>query len=88
LANLFKGYKAATDDVFVKYIEKKEEDYDGGHGIQPMRLMELMERNKYKPWVEENKWKAPSEDDSTKIIATTRCTGSTVLLILKIGRQK
>jgi hypothetical protein len=48
LANLFKGYKAATDDVFVKYIEKKEEDYDGGHGIQPMRLMELMERNKYK----------------------------------------
>jgi hypothetical protein len=66
LANLFKGYKAATEDVFVKYIEKKEEDYDEGHDIQPMRLMELA-RNKYKTMVEENKWKAPSED-STKII--------------------
>jgi hypothetical protein len=70
LANLFKGYKAATDDVFVKYIEKKEEDYDDGHDIQPMRLMELA-RNKYKTMVEENKWKAPSED-STKII---KCNG-------------
>jgi hypothetical protein len=68
LANLFKGYKAATDDVFVKYIEKKEEDYDDGHDIQPMRPMELA-RNKYKTMVKENKkWKAPSED-STKIIA-------------------
>jgi hypothetical protein len=61
LANLFKGYKATTDNVFVKYIEKKEEDYDDGHDIQPMRLMELAR-------IEENKWKAPSED-STKIIA-------------------
>jgi hypothetical protein len=67
LANLVKGYKTATDDVFVKYIEKKEEDNNHGHDIQSMRLMELA-RNKYKTMVEENKWKAPSED-STKIIA-------------------
>jgi hypothetical protein len=41
LANLVKGYKTATDDVFVKYIEKKEEDNNHGHDIQSMRLMEL-----------------------------------------------
>ena len=32
LTNLFKGYKAAKDEKFIKYIEKKEEYYEEGDG--------------------------------------------------------
>ena len=43
LVNLFKGYKAATDIRFVKYIENKEDDYNEGKDITVNSLMELAE---------------------------------------------
>ena len=30
LSNLFKGYQAVSDHTFVKYINRKEEEYDNG----------------------------------------------------------
>ena len=47
LVNLFKGYSAASDDVFTRYIEKKEEEYDDGTNITPNEHMQLA-ANKYK----------------------------------------
>ena len=58
LANLFKGYAAASDNGFRKYIKKKEEEYDDGNDITAEELMVLAE-NKYKAMVENNTWNAP-----------------------------
>jgi hypothetical protein len=67
LANLFKGYKAASDKKFQEYIQKKEDDYDDGMEIQPMQLMQLA-LNKYKTLVEGGKWNAQTEEEE-RIIA-------------------
>ena len=67
LINLFIGYKAASDKKFVKYIEHKEEAYEDGENMTPMRLMHLA-RNKYKTRKDRLIWKAPMEEDK-KIIA-------------------
>ena len=58
LVNLFKGYSAASDDVFTRYIQKKDEDYDDGQDITPHELMQLA-ANKYKMLKENHKWNSP-----------------------------
>ena len=67
LTNLFKGYKAASDKVFVKYIMRKEEEYEEGSTMTADSLMNLA-ANKYKNWLQRNKWNAKSESE-TKILA-------------------
>jgi hypothetical protein len=67
LSNLLKGYKAAADETFVKYIETKQDDYDEGLPITAERLMSLAEL-KYKIMTAEGKWKSPSEDSSKIIV--------------------
>ena len=47
LTNLFKGYKAASDKAFVKYIMRKEEEYEEGSPMTADSLMNLAS-NKYK----------------------------------------
>ena len=47
LANLFKGYAAASDKVFTAYIQKKQGDYDDGAIIEPDHLMRLAQS----PWL-------------------------------------
>ena len=47
LTNLFKGYKAASDKVFVEYIMRKEEEYEEGSPMTADSLMNLA-ANKYK----------------------------------------
>jgi S-adenosylmethionine/arginine decarboxylase-like enzyme len=47
LTFLFKGYKAAQDKVFVKYIEKKEEEYEEGEDMLPHILINQA-ANKFK----------------------------------------
>lgn len=69
LVNLFKGYKAAADDRFVKYIEGKEDDYNEGKDMSPDALMELAEA-KYKTLLESELWKQPTAADR-KIVALT-----------------
>jgi len=68
LSNLFKGYKAASDEKFVEYIQAKEDDYDDGDAtITATHLMEIAV-NKYRTRLQANTWKAPTEAEE-KIIA-------------------
>ena len=67
LANLFKGYQAASDKVFVSYIGRKLEKYEEGEDITSETLMQLGD-NKYKLLKEGGLWNAPS-DEEEKILA-------------------
>jgi hypothetical protein len=67
LANLFKGYAAASDRQFVDYMALKESNYDEGTNYTPEQLMQLA-RDRYAVLKQKGIWKAPSEDQQ-KIIA-------------------
>jgi hypothetical protein len=67
LANLFKGYAAASDRQFVEYMALKESNYDEGTNYTPEQLMQLA-RDQYAVLKQKGTWKAPSEDQQ-KIIA-------------------
>jgi hypothetical protein len=60
LSNLFKGYEAASDDQFVKYILKKQDNYDEGSDTTPDKLM-LLAAQKYRTLVQAGKWNATDE---------------------------
>ena len=81
LSNLFKGYKASTDKVFVRYIEKKEEDYEEGAAIGADTLMQ-MASTKFKILVQAGRWNAPSAEEE-KILAL-----ETKILELSKGKAK
>ena len=68
LVNLFKGYRAAADPEFVRYINTKKEQYDDNTtAYTPDELM-LLAANKYRLLIEENEWKGPSQQEE-KIVA-------------------
>ena len=67
LSNLFKAYKSASDQEFVKYIQSKQDDYDEGKDISPQTLM-LLAANKYKIMVEDGIYNKPSEAEE-KLLA-------------------
>jgi len=67
LTNLFKGYLAASDKVFVEYIRRKQESYEDGENITAPHLMTQAD-NKYKTLLQKNKWNAPNESEE-KILA-------------------
>jgi len=69
LSQLFKGYKSASDKVFVDYIKRREERYDEGEGITHQALMQLA-TNKYRMMAESGEWNKPS-DHEAKVIALT-----------------
>ena len=60
LTNLFKGYQAATDHTFVKYIERKQEEYEDGAEMTSTSLMNLADK-KYKTLKITAVWNAPSQ---------------------------
>ena len=67
IANLFKGYKAASDEAFVEYIIRKEEEYEEGTRTTSDKLMALA-LDKYAHRVWSGKWKKPSEQ-TAKLLA-------------------
>ena len=67
LSNLFKGYSSCSDQSFVTYIMKKQDEYDEGQAMTSDQLM-LLADNKYKNLLLKNKWNAPSEHEE-KILA-------------------
>ena len=69
LTNLFKGYQAASDSTFVKYIERKQEEYEDGSNITSTSLMDLADK-KYKTLKITGAWNAPSQQEE-KILALT-----------------
>ena len=69
IANLFKGYKAASDEAFVEYIIRKEEEYEEGTRTTSDKLMALaLALDKYAHRVRSGKWKKPSEQ-TAKLLA-------------------
>ena len=40
-SNLFKGYQAVSDHTFVKYINRKQEEYDDGLLLTRFQIMDL-----------------------------------------------
>jgi hypothetical protein len=67
LSNLFKGYNAVNDKVFVSYIGRKLEKYEEGESMTSEMLMQLG-NNKFKLLKEAGQWNAPSIDEE-KILA-------------------
>jgi hypothetical protein len=67
LTNLFKGYQAANDKVFVSYIGRKLEKHEEGETITSTQLMQLGD-NMYKLLKESGQWNAPSIEEE-KILA-------------------
>ena len=67
LTNLLKGYLAVSDHSFVKYIQRKQEDYEDGAILEPRKLMMLAD-NKYKNLLVKGTWNAPSANEE-KILA-------------------
>ena len=67
LSHLFKGYLAASDKNFIKYINDKKDRYEEGEEIGSDKLMQLAD-NKYRLLKEREEWDAPSAEEE-KIMA-------------------
>ena len=67
LTHLFKGYQAASDRTFVRYINEKMERYEEGEDIHSDTLMQLAD-NKFRLMKERGTWDAPSAEEE-KILA-------------------
>ena len=62
LVNLFKGYMAAKDHRFNRYIQQKQDDYDDEGKLDPEKLM-MLAHNKYKVLVQQHMWTSKSVQD-------------------------
>ena len=67
LSHLFKGYLAASDKTFIKYINEKMDRYEEGEEITADKLMQLAD-NKYRLLKERDEWDAPSAEEE-KLLA-------------------
>ena len=67
LSHLFKGYLAASDKTFVRYIDGKKEKYEEGKALEPDKLMQLAD-NRYRLLKEREEWDAPSQEEE-KLLA-------------------
>jgi hypothetical protein len=83
LINLFSGYSAAADAIFVQYIAKKRDLYDEGQEITAVQLMTFAE-NKYKSMKQANIWRATTKEEEQFIalsaqIDTLKATNQALL---------
>jgi hypothetical protein len=62
LANVFKGYQAASDNTFVSCISRKLKKYEEGENIMSVELMRLGD-NKFSSLREGGLWNAPLEEE-------------------------
>ena len=69
LTNLLKGYLAATDKVFVAYIDKKIEAYEESPSVTADEMM-LWARQKYYLLRDKGLWNASTQEEE-KILALT-----------------
>jgi hypothetical protein len=69
LVNLFKAYKACADEEFLRWIKRKEDEYNEGQNITPEELMILAE-NKYTALKESGMWLQKTADQK-RIVALT-----------------
>ncbi|GAX15565.1 hypothetical protein FisN_3Hu032 [Fistulifera solaris] len=71
MIHLIKGYKAAKDDEFVRFIKSKEELYEEGAEMTPEDLMDKAE-GKYKILVGRGEWKASAQADKRILALETK----------------
>ena len=73
LTNLFKGYAACSDKNFVKYIARKQEDYEEGSesALTVSQLMEMADQ-KYRTLKAKEIWEAPSLEEEKLIALESR----------------
>lgn len=69
MVNIFRGLKACSDANFVRYIARKEDDYNEGQDITVDELLDLA-GNKYESLIELGEFNKPT-DDQKKILALT-----------------
>jgi hypothetical protein len=69
LVNLFKAYKVCSDEEFVGWAKRKEDNYNEGFDIAPTELMNLA-NNKYKTQTESGTWMQKSKAQK-RIVALT-----------------
>lgn len=69
MVNVFRGLKACSDANFVRYITRKEDDYNEGQDITVDELLDLA-GNKYESLIELGDFNQPT-DDQKKILALT-----------------
>lgn len=62
LTNLFKGYLAAKDKKFLKYIEDKLANHEEGQEMTAQQLM-TWAKTKYDILLEKGEWEAPSPEE-------------------------
>ena len=62
LSKLFKGYAAASNNTFTKYIERKQEEYEDGTDNKSTALMSLADK-KYKTLKIKVTWNTPSQEE-------------------------
>lgn len=68
IANLLKGYSAASDTEFCTFIKRKKDAYEEGDlELTPTSLMKIT-NDKYNSLVQQQRWMKPSDQDE-KIIA-------------------
>lgn len=67
LTHLFKGYAACSDQKFVEYIGRKQEQYEEGEDVTAEDLMTLAD-TKYRQLKDKGQWEAPSPEEE-KILA-------------------
>ena len=70
LSNLFKGYAAASDTTFTKYIKRKQEEYEEGTDIKPTALMSLADK-KYKTLKIKGMYNALSQEEENILALKT-----------------
>lgn len=73
LTNLFKGYLAAKDKKFLKYIEDKLASHEEGQTMTAHQLM-TWAKNKYDILLEKGEWEAPSPEERQILALQTKVT--------------
>jgi len=68
MTNLFKGYLAASDKVFVEYMSKKKDDWEDDTTEYTTQSLMQIAANKFKNLKAKGNWNAPSESEE-KILA-------------------
>ena len=74
LINLFSAYKVCDDDVFRRYIEDKESQYDDGVQINATELMQVA-FTKYQTRMDSNEWQALSAEQERLLALEDKLKG-------------
>ena len=69
MVNVFRGLKACSDTTFVRYITRKEDDYNEGQDVTVDALLDFA-GNKYKSLIEAGEFIQPT-DEQQKIVTLT-----------------